>query len=281
MQKIIVMHQLTPIEIKHIQMLFSKADSLIISAGAGMGVDSGLPDFRGKQGMWKTYLELGKQRIAFTEIANPAAFQRHPRLAWGFYGHRLASYRYTQPHQGFALLKQLSAQLKLPYFVFTSNIDGQFQKAGFDPDHIYECHGSIHHLQCFEPCDQEIWSADELQPNIDENLCQWLGHLPKCSACGNLARPNILMFDDEQWIRQRNYQQYKRLEQFLRHHPHPVVIEIGAGTAIAIVRGFSERFAPSLIRINPHEYELPRLSGVAIATNAVSGIQAIDQIFKI
>lgn len=90
-----IMQQLSPIEIERIKSLFSKADSLIISAGAGMGVDSGLPDFRGNQGMWRAYPELGKQRIDFTEIANPAAFKFQPNLAWGFYGHRLALYRQT------------------------------------------------------------------------------------------------------------------------------------------------------------------------------------------
>jgi len=109
------MQQLSSIKIERIKSLFSKADSLIISAGAGMGVDSGLPDFRGNQGMWRAYPELGKQRIDFTEIANPAAFKCQPHLAWGFYGHRLALYRQTMPHQGFNLLKQLAERLALPH----------------------------------------------------------------------------------------------------------------------------------------------------------------------
>ena len=275
----IVMHQLSPIEIKHIQTLFSKADSLIISAGAGMGVDSGLPDFRGNQGMWQAYPELGRQRIDFTEIANPAAFRRQPRLAWGFYGHRLALYRQTTPHQGFSLLKQLAEKLRLPYFVFTSNVDGQFQKAGFDPERIYECHGSIHHLQCLEPCDQEIWPADALAPQTDHQDCQWLGELPRCAACGNLARPNILMFDDYGWINHRHYQQGQGLDAFIKRHHRPVVIEMGAGTAIPTVRYFSERFAPNLIRINPREHALPSKGGIALATNAEMGVQSIYQIF--
>ena len=110
---------LTTIQKEQIKDILSRADALIISAGAGMGVDSGLPDFRGNQGMWRAYPELGKQRIDFTEIANPAAFKFQPNLAWGFYGHRLALYRQTLPHQGFHLLKQLAEKLALPYFVFT------------------------------------------------------------------------------------------------------------------------------------------------------------------
>ncbi|ENW06791.1 SIR2 family NAD-dependent protein deacylase [Acinetobacter beijerinckii] len=270
---------LTQNQIEQIKSIFKDADSLLISAGAGMGVDSGLPDFRGNQGMWQAYPELGKQRIDFTEIANPNAFKQHPALAWGFYGHRLKLYRQTMPHQGFYLLKQLSEQLALPYFVFTSNVDGQFQKSGFDPDRIYECHGSIHHLQCLKTCTPNIWSAEELQPKIDTQQSKWLGQQPQCPNCGGLARPNILMFNDMTWLSQQHDQQAKRLQAFLEQHHHPIVIEIGAGTAIPTVRYFSERFAPYLIRINPREYGLPKQSGVALATQAQVGIQSIYQIF--
>ena len=229
--------------------------------------------------MWQAYPELGKQRIDFTEIANPAAFRRHPRLAWGFYGHRLALYRQTKPHRGFTLLKQLAETLQLPYFIFTSNVDGQFQKAGFDSANIYECHGSIHHVQCLKSCQQEIWSADDISPEIDHQECQWLGDLPHCPHCGHLARPNILMFDDYDWLSHRHHLQGQRLDHFIKVHRNPIVIEIGAGTAIPTVRYFSERFAPNLIRINPREYTLPPHGGIALASNAEAGIESIYQIF--
>ncbi|OEC90039.1 SIR2 family NAD-dependent protein deacylase [Acinetobacter sp. YK3] len=270
---------LDPHQTEQIKNLFKSADSLIISAGAGMGVDSGLPDFRGNQGMWQAYPELGKQRLDFTEIANPAAFKQQPDLAWGFYGHRLALYRQTLPHTGFHALRQLAEYLKLPYFVFTSNVDGQFQKAGFDPQSIYECHGSIHHLQCLTACESDIWPADELTPAIDHQHCQWQGQLPRCSHCGNLARPNILMFDDYTWLSQRQKQQMHRLTTFLEDHYQPIVIELGAGTAIPTVRYFSERFAPNLIRINPREFALPSKGGMALPTCAEQGARSIYQIF--
>lgn len=82
------------------------ADALLITAGAGMGVDSGLPDFRGNQGFWQAYPALGQAGLAFSAIANPQAFKTDPALAWGFYGHRLKLYRETVPHAGFALLRE-------------------------------------------------------------------------------------------------------------------------------------------------------------------------------
>src|SRR3989338_2408963 len=118
--------------------LISSATGLLVTAGAGMGVDSGLPDFRGSAGFWNHYPALGRQGIGFTDIANPAAFRASPELAWGFYGHRLNLYRETIPHQGFAILREIGGNMPDGLFVFTSNVDGQFQKAGFDHGHICE-----------------------------------------------------------------------------------------------------------------------------------------------
>ena len=267
--------KLSPDKIQQLKKLFSQADSLIFSAGAGMGVDSGLPDFRGNQGMWKAYPKLGRQNFDFTQIANPVAFHSQPKLAWGFYGQRLALYRETQPHQGFQLLKQLAEKLDLPYFIFTSNVDGQFQKAGFDPERIYECHGSIHHIQCLDACTDDIEDADMLKPQVNSDNCQWVGELPDCLECGGLMRPNILMFNDATWIATQSRQQEKRLQHWLNQHHSPLVIEIGAGTTIPNVRMFSEQFSPNLIRINPREANLPKKGGISIPHTAFSAISLI------
>ena len=62
------------------------ASSMVITAGAGMGVDSGLPDFRGDEGFWAYYPSLYGH--SFADMANPKWFEEDPYLAWGFYGHR-------------------------------------------------------------------------------------------------------------------------------------------------------------------------------------------------
>jgi NAD-dependent SIR2 family protein deacetylase len=119
--------------------LISEADAILITAGAGMGVDSGLPDFRGDDGFWNAYPALAKSNVKFYDIASSSNFEHDPKLAWGFYGHRLNLYRNTKPHAGFRMLRELAANKKHGYFVFTSNVDGQFRKAGFDPRRICEC----------------------------------------------------------------------------------------------------------------------------------------------
>ena len=59
-------------------------EALLIGAGAGMGVDSGLPDFRGNQGFWKAYPPYQKLGLDFVSLANPRWFRDDPSLAWGF-----------------------------------------------------------------------------------------------------------------------------------------------------------------------------------------------------
>src|SRR5262245_53491765 len=126
------------------------AEALLIGAGAGMGVDSGLPDFRGPEGFWKAYPPFrGRQ---FAEMSNPHWFRADPKLAWGFFGHRLNLYRAAVPHAGFQILRHWGEARPLGSFVFTSNVDGQFQRAGFAAERVLECHGSIHFLQCAQPC---------------------------------------------------------------------------------------------------------------------------------
>ena len=77
------------------------AEAVVIAAGAGMGVDSGLPDFRGNQGFWKAYPAYEKLGLAFVDMASPDRFLEAPKLGWGFYGHRLHLYQETIPHSGF------------------------------------------------------------------------------------------------------------------------------------------------------------------------------------
>lgn len=264
--------------------LIAGADALVIAAGAGMGVDSGLPDFRGNAGFWKAYPALAAEGTAFMDIASPAAFHADPRRAWGFYGHRLALYRHAEPHLGYDLLRKWGETKRQGYFVFTSNVDGHFHKAGFDPLRIDECHGSIHRLQCLEPCSAALWPSG-FAPTVDTARCALLGPLPACPHCGATARPNVLMFDDWGWVDERRDQQATRCRHWLEQVRRPVVIEIGAGLNIPTVRHFAHRVVlqhgGSLIRINPREADLGGLPGVGIAASALQTLTAIDALLDV
>lgn len=251
------------------------ADGVLITAGAGMGVDSGLPDFRGDTGFWQAYPALARSRMGFYEIATPARFHTTPQVSWGFYGHRLQLYRETVPHAGFAILREIADRMPQGGFVFTSNVDGQFQKAGGDPDRIVEYHGTIHQLQCLNRCTDAIWPSDAALSPVDHASGLMTGPVPRCPHCGSVARPNILMFNDSGWIPERTDAQLDRFDAWRATMRQLVVIELGAGTALPSVRRFGERQGAPVIRINPRESALANGRGVGLAFGALAGLQAL------
>lgn len=239
----------------------ARATALLITAGAGMGVDSGLPDFRGAEGFWKAYPPFREKGLEFEDLANPHWFVDDPELAWGFYGHRLELYRRTTPHRGFGILRRL-AERSGRFFVFTSTVDGHFQRAGFPEDAVVECHGSIRHLQCLDGCGVGLFPADDATVAVDPETFRARAPLPRCPRCGALARPNILMFGDWGWDDTRSRAQAERFQRFMRAAPPGTcVIECGAGKAIPTVRLTSERAAArlrgTLVRINAREPDVP------------------------
>ena len=255
--------------------LISRSSGLFIAAGAGMGVDSGLADFRGAEGLWRAYPPLRQAGLLFEEIANPQAFANDPGLAWGFYGHRLQRYREANPHNGFAILREIAACLPDGAFIFTSNVDGQFQKAGFDDESVYEVHGSIHHMQCAAPCSNRIWPADEFEPVVDSSACRLAPPWPCCPDCGKLARPNILMFGDWNWLEWRSGRQEARFAAWCKAASNPVVIELGAGKSVATVRMMSERCGFPLIRINLRDPEVPASKHIGVPMGALAALEGI------
>lgn len=261
------------------------SDTIIVTAGAGIGVDSGLPDFRGDKGFWRAYPHYERLGLSFVDCANPIHFSSDPAFGWGFYGHRLNMYRDVTPHKGFYIMKRWIDSMGKRYFVVTSNVDGHFQKAGYEDDHIYEIHGSIHYLQCIKPCGGDIWENNELiEVDFDTMRAK---NIPKCIKCGGVARPNILMFGDFGWISDRSDEQRWRYDRFIDEvkDSRIVVIEIGAGTAIPSIRYTSERivqrFDAFLIRINVREYEIPSnllKKGIGFPVGALKTLTELDKI---
>jgi NAD-dependent SIR2 family protein deacetylase len=218
-----------------------------------------------------------KLGLNFQALANPKWFEINPKLAWAFYGHRLKLYRETTPHEGFRVL------LNMPHnkFVFTSNVDGQFQKAGFDENRIVEIHGSIHYLQCSEPCSDDIWeNKEEIEIDMEKFQAK---NLPKCINCKKIARPNILMFGDFYFVEKRVNEQLRRFKRWLKFFEvsgkKMTIIEIGAGKAVPTVRMLSEdireKYNATLIRINPRE---PDGADIQIPLGAKEALLKISQL---
>lgn len=274
--------------IENARKIVAESDAILITAGAGMGVDSGLPDFRGKEGFWKEYPMVKERGLSFESLANPAWFQEEPSLAWAFYGHRLNLYRETIPHEGFRMLLDLCHSKGNDYFILTSNVDGQFQKAGFDPEKVCEIHGSIHHLQCTSSDSHGIWNAEDVNVSVDMKVFKAQSPLPICPTCGSLARPNILMFGDLNWQSKRSDTQMDYFEKWetniVNDNKKVAIIEIGAGTAIPSIRHMSEsvakQFHTSFIRINPREYQGTN-NTISLPFGGAEGIKQILQTQRI
>lgn len=283
----------------------AQADAVLITAGAGMGVDSGLPDFRGNEGFWKAYPPMAKLGLCFTDLANPEWFDSDPCFAWGFYGHRLNLYRQTTPHKGYDILREGLLENK-SVFVFTSNVDGHFQKAGWDPKSVAEVHGSIHYIQPVAPFlvpagidnlgKKLIQPAEDLELEVDESTFRVKEEdLPLITIDNQQydARPNILQFGDARWLSIRTDRQldrYKRWknENDKRTHNH-CVIDIGSGSAVPTCRMEAESHSYQtrcpLIRINPREPRVPVSKEgdpdrIGISEGAVEALEKIYEEFR-
>ena len=172
-----------------------------------------------------------------------------------------------------------SGRIQREGFAFTSNVDGQLQKAGFPEDTVAECHGSIHHLQCTKG-----WKCDGvIAPNVSQIVVNPdtfkadLATVPSCPSGGTAscaapyARPNILMFGDGEWCGERTDGQMRRFQAWVRSVKdrglRAVVVEAGAGSTVPTVRMTSERLARGLdaplIRINLRESEIPSVGAWA------------------
>ncbi|QIW16357.1 NAD-dependent deacetylase [Pasteurellaceae bacterium RH1A] len=262
--------------------LIQKADGILITAGAGMSVDSGLLDFRSVGGFWNAYPPFEALGLQFNAAANPTFYLNHPEQAYWFYAHRLNTYRQTPPHEGYQILKGWANKKKHGYFVFTSNVDGHFQKAGFADERVYEVHGTLHRLQCMENCSDLSWPAHAFQPTVDEEKYLMTSPKPRCPFCGGLARQNVLMFDD--WFFCPSFFEPKEaaLHQWLKQVENLVVIEIGAGKAVPTVRYFSERTAKAkkagFIRINPLDAGVPKMHFLSLEMKGLEALKKLDEL---
>jgi len=252
----------------------ASAEALLIGAGAGMSVDSGIPSYRLAPN------EVGSPQGLLGAL-NPMLFTTAPELAWGRAGRQLSLFRETTPHVGYEILLRWSQRAAQGAFVVTSNVDGMFQRAGFPEARILEGHGSLHFIQCTTPCGPEVWSAKPWLPRFAGTSEYAEPPLPTCSRCGAGARPNIFMFGDQYFNGGRAETQAAALERWLqtiRGHTLTIV-ECGAGTAVPTIRRKCEDYArlphASHIRINPFESQADDTT-IQLPLPAAEALQRID-----
>lgn len=264
-------------DIKFISSLIKGADAVAIFAGAGMGVDSGLEQYRGNDGLWLKSVRIEGHDVPYYDLMSHQAFIENPAKAWALIGEMQEKYKKTTPHEGFNLLLDMVKNKE--YFVVTSNVDEHFQKAGFDENRVFECHGSIFYMQCTEISEREIWLCPEI--SIDNNEFVAL-NIPKCPECGKNCRPNVLLFGDWFWLSTKSAIQQQRFVKWSRiikeSCKNIVAIEIGAGLTINTIRKASEAFTEGtfpLVRINTDDAEVKSKNHFPLAMTAKDAIKMI------
>ena len=257
------------------------ADSMIITAGAGIGVDSGLKDYRGNSGQWgKVENDI---KLNAVEVVNPKYLAENPKYVWSMFVKRMFDYEKTIPHNGFNILLKWIKKFNLDYFVLTSNVDEQFIKAGFDKEKYRELHGSIFYMQCIKPCTQKVWrhtfNIETLIKDIEDEK------YPLCPHCKELLRPNVYMFRDTSYIFQRSNEQEKRFQEFLSDNKNKkiIVFEIGSGPHVQSIRKKTRmlglNYNANIIRINLKNAKIKE-PHIGIDKGALDTLKEIDFIIE-
>lgn len=145
----------------------------VAMTGAGISAESGVPTFRGKDGLWRQYRA--------TDLATPEAFMRDPATVWEFYNWRRELLAPLKPNPGHLALAEMENLLR-EFCVVTQNIDGLHRAAG--SRNVIEMHGNIWWVRCTR-CKKSF-----------ENRTVPLSSPPHCSLCGAMLRPDVVWFGE-------------------------------------------------------------------------------------
>jgi NAD-dependent deacetylase len=154
------------------------ARRVTVLTGAGVSAASGVPTFRGPDGLWKTYRA--------EQLATPEAFARDPRLVWEWYDWRRQRIVHAVPNRAHEVLAAWAARMP-GCTVITQNVDGLHERAG--TPRLVRLHGCIWELSCWARCagSPPAWRDDRVPlPELP----------PRCPACGGLARPAVVWFGE-------------------------------------------------------------------------------------
>jgi NAD-dependent SIR2 family protein deacetylase len=158
-------------------------------------------------------------------------------------------------------------------FVVTSNVDGHFERAGWNLNKIVEIHGDLRTVQCKNLCTRDVYPMPQFASElVDES------ELPRCPDCGDLQRPQVMMFNDPAFNYCTVDTQLARYREWESAKSNILGIEIGAGTGIPSIRIFGNERTATLIRINPYEPDISRPQDIAIPATAIEGIDLVLEV---
>ncbi len=220
-----------------------------VLTGAGISAESGIPTFRGKDGLWKKYDPM--------ELATPEAFQRDPKLVWEWYDWRRQLIAGAEPNEGHRTLAQMEESFP-DFWLITQNVDGLHQRAGSRK--VIELHGNIWKVRCVS-CGREDYDYRAPLPEIP----------PRCDNCGGLLRPGVVWFGESLPIDalQKAYELSEEAEVF---------IVVGTSAQVypaAELPLVAKRSGARLIEVNPEETPLTPYADISLREKASTGLKKV------
>lgn len=158
-----------------LQQMIDESDKIVFFGGAGVSTESGIPDFRSEDGLYRQ-----KYRFPPEVMLSHSFFESHPKEFYDFYRDKML-YLQAKPNAAHEKLAELEQKGKL-LAVVTQNIDGLHQKAG--SKNVFELHGSVHRNYCLR-C-HKLYSAEYMQGTSG---------IPKCS-CGGTIKPDVVLYEE-------------------------------------------------------------------------------------
>lgn len=152
---------------------FKNSKNILALTGAGISAESGVPTFRGKEGLWKQYRA--------EDLATPQAFRKDPKLVWEWYLWRMELISTKSPNPAHFALAELEKK-RSDFYLITQNVDGLHKKSGSEK--VMEIHGNIFRNRCISCANFYDSDLSKLKISIE------------CANCGNLVRPDVLWFGE-------------------------------------------------------------------------------------
>ncbi|XXF80969.1 NAD-dependent deacylase [Myxococcaceae bacterium GXIMD 01537] len=191
-------------------LVIDASTSLLVLTGAGVSAESGVPTFRGSNGLW--------ENRPVETVASPEGFEADPAVVWRFYSQRREGAAAVKPNPGHEALAAWERQMGERFLLATQNVDGLHRVAG--SQRLVEMHGNLFTSRC----------ADCARPPFEDRTVYPAGTVPTCDQCGGRLRPHIVWFGE-----MLDPEDLDRIERFIREalQRGPLVF-LAAGTSGAV-----------------------------------------------
>jgi len=227
---------------------------IVAFTGAGISAESGIPTFRGKDGLWK--------KFKAEELATPEAFFRNPKLVWEWYDWRRQLIAKAEPNEAHKILVKMEEEFP-DFHIITQNVDGLHQRAGSKK--VVELHGNIWKVRCVD-CGRESYDYRAPLPEIP----------PRCEKCGGLLRPGVVWFGEMLPL--------DALEEAYRlSREADIFIVIGTSGVVypaAELPYVAKEHGAQVIEVNPEKTPISRIADIIYEEKASTGLKKVYEYIK-